>query len=133
MLAAADFLSAFPEGRSLGGATRPHLFLLGSRDTTEAALQTLLCRLRPPVVHWEPGTVLPLTGTPTIVIRQVATISIEQQHEWVSWLDQRGLGRPQFVTTSDTPIFPLVEQGRFLDVLYYRLNTLMFELTDAPR
>ena len=43
------------------------------------------------------------------------------------WLDD-AVGTVQVIATTSEPLFPLVERGAFLDVLYYRLNILRVEV-----
>jgi transcriptional regulator of acetoin/glycerol metabolism len=59
-----------------------------------------------------------------VLVRDLATLSVDQQRALSSWLDQVGPGHVQIVSTNALPLFPLVEQGVFLEALYYRLNTL---------
>jgi len=72
---------------------------------------------------------LPTVSTPIIVaIDRVAELSPDDQQRLVQWLEQH----PDAMVLSFTthPIFPLVEQGKFLDRLYYRLNVMALTVND---
>ena len=43
----------------------------------------------------------------------------------------RSVGRTQVISTSRAPLMPLVDDGRFLNSLYYRLNTICVDLMSA--
>ena len=75
-------------------------------------------------------TSLPAPSVRTLILNNVAALSVEEQQELSDWLDRE---RPniQIVTTSPVPIFPLVRSGVFLDTLYYRLNVIYAEIA-AP-
>jgi len=62
-----------------------------------------------------------------MLIRDVATLSLDQQHALLSWLDQAGPGHAQVVSTAALALFPVVEHGMFLEALYYRLNTVRLD------
>jgi hypothetical protein len=109
---------------------RPNVLIAGTYDTTEAVVATLLPYLRPPVYCWTPDASLPAPHeVSTLLVRDVATLSLDQQHALLSWLDLAGAGHAQVVSTAALPLFPLVEHGEFLEALYYRLNTVRL---DAP-
>ena len=66
---------------------------------------------------------------PTLLICDVATLSLDQQRALLSWLDCAVPGQTQVVSTTALELFPLVEHGTFLQTLYYRLNSVRL---DAP-
>jgi hypothetical protein len=108
----------------------PNVLIVGTFDTTEAVVATLVPYLRPPVYCWVPDASLPAPhDVTTMLIRDVASLSLDQQHTLLWWLDQAGPGHAQIVSTALFALFPLVEHGLFLEGLYYRLNTV---LLDAP-
>lgn len=94
-----------------------------------AALEAPLFRLRvhlPTPLHAWSGSgewSLPCVSAGTLVLEHVAACSLEQQRALLQWLD--AAARPvQVITTTDRPLFDLVERGAFLESLYYRLNTV---------
>ena len=65
-----------------------------------------------------------------VIIREIGALNTAQQrrlHEWIG----RTAGATQVIVTSGVPIFPSVERGTFLDLLYYRLNTVYLELAGS--
>jgi hypothetical protein len=109
---------------------RPNVLFTGLHAATEMFMASLRPTLRPPVYHWAPDTALPAPReAPTLLICDVATLSLDQQRALLSWLDQAGPGQTQVISTTALELFPLVEHGTFLEALYYRLNTLRL---DAP-
>lgn len=85
-----------------------------------------------PVAIWRPGKpfVLPSPeSTALMILRDVDTLVHGDQYRLVEWL-VRASGRVQVVSTSSSPLMPLVEAGVFMQTLYYRLNTIYMDLTD---
>jgi sigma-54-interacting transcriptional regulator len=111
-------------------AHHPNVLLTGSPATIDTVLATLRSSLWVPVYQWGPGTALPARGdVATLLIRDVDTLSLEQQRALLFWLDPAAHSRPQVISTTAVELFPLVERGVFLAELYYCLNTLRL---DAP-
>lgn len=111
------------------GMPRVNTLFVGADDRTWHLLASAL-HLVEPVSSWHPGTPmdLPETGAvPTLVIREVGRMSGAEQVRLLDWLD-RAVGRTQVVSTSSVPLLPLVEDGRFINTLYYRLNTVCVDL-----
>jgi hypothetical protein len=69
----------------------------------------------------------PSSRLPTIVLRDVDTLSPEQQGRLSDWLNTSATRR-QVISTAAVPLLPLVEAGQFSDSLYYRLNTVYIDL-----
>ena len=53
-----------------------------------------------------------------------------QQIELHDWLNV-SRGAVQVVTVTSQPIWPLVEEGRFLEGLFYRLNVVTLEASQG--
>jgi hypothetical protein len=80
-----------------------------------------------------PGTLqLPQTRTGTLVLHDLAALSLPQQIALYDWLSA-GRGDLQIVSMTTTPLDTLVEQGDFLEGLYYRLNVVRLEATTSRR
>jgi transcriptional regulator of aromatic amino acid metabolism len=98
-----------------------------------AALATALAELRPhlraPLHMWSGAGewFLPSVSEGTLILEDVAACSPEQQHALLQWLDASA-GPVQVITTIERSLWDLVERGIFLDRLYYRLNTVYFDL-----
>ena len=118
---------SLPEWHAITRA-RANLLLVGSESATRSALATIKPYLVRP--HWRcdarTGVPLPLREG-TLILRKVSALSREQQSLFFRGLDEVG-ERFQVVSVTDTPLFPLIEQGTFLADLYYRLNVVLIEL-----
>ncbi len=66
---------------------------------------------------------LPERGGETLVIGDVSALTLMQQIELHDWLDRFGSTSQIFSFTS-SPLWPLLERGRFLEGLFYRLNVV---------
>jgi hypothetical protein len=64
------------------------------------------------------------------VLRNVDGLSAEQQRTLLAWLEH-AVAPTHVVSTTTVPLFPRVTAGLFLDVLYYRLNTVMLSGANA--
>lgn len=116
---------------SLGqlGMPRVNALFIGVDDRVWSMLAATLT-LASPVAVWRPGDPmhLPENGTiRTLIIREVGNMSGAEQVRLLVWLD-RAVGRTQVVSISSDPLMPLVEEGRFINTLYYRLNTICIDL-----
>ena len=108
------------------------MLLVGPGDVVEKVLDTIAPGVRTPVASWRPGElfVLPLTTSiGTMIFRDVDALTLSDQRLLLDWLE-RVAGRTQVVSTVSAPLMPRVEAGTFLDVLYYRLNTIYMDVTD---
>jgi hypothetical protein len=111
-------------------ARRPNVLLTGAHATIEVVMATLRPYLSLPIFYWAPGVPLPSPrDVGTLLICDVATLCLEQQQILLSWLDHVVPGQTQVVSTTGLELFALVEQGTFLEALYYRLNIVRL---DAP-
>jgi hypothetical protein len=109
---------------------RPNVLITGSQATIDVLMASLRPSLQAPVHHWAPDTALPIADEAgTLLIGDVATLSLDQQRTLLAWLETAPGGHSQVVCTTALESFPLVEHGTFLAELYYRLNTVRL---DAP-
>jgi transcriptional regulator of aromatic amino acid metabolism len=69
---------------------------------------------------------LPLAKRGTVVIADASAMTLPQQIELYDWLNA-GRGAVQMVSVTSKSIWPLVEEGRFLEGLFYRLNVITLE------
>lgn len=71
-----------------------------------------------------PGVLdLPEEGTGTLLLHDVAALTIAQQVMLFDWLQHRR-GRMQVVSVTQKRLMGMVCDGRFLEGLFYRLNTI---------
>jgi len=101
----------------------PNLLLEEPTDWTDAVLRHLTPLLRAPVIGTTPGTLrtLPAGTCGTLVVQDVAGLSLEDQAALFEWLED---GRGQVISTSVQPPFPALAAGGFDEALYYRLNVV---------
>jgi len=113
------------------GRRTENLLLIGSSEATRAMVLYLMPSLATQVVNWDRQTAdLPKDTVGTLIIRDVARLTKDRQLRLLDWLNQQSR-RVRVIATSTTPFFTRVESGRFLDDLYYRLNTVTIPL-DLP-
>jgi hypothetical protein len=113
---------------------QPNVLIVGNDAAVEAILAEMRPFLQAPVIPiWlAPGQPLQMPAsldagtTGTVVLRHLDALGAAEQRRLAEWLARRA-GFVQVVTTCGAPLLPLVEQGRFSDVLYYRLNTLYID------
>lgn len=104
--------------------------MTGSQATIDALMASLRPSLEEPVNHWAPDSPLPMAkNVATLVICDLATLSVDQQRALLSWLDDAPPGRTQVVSTTVVEVFPLLERGMFLPALFYCLNTVRLDQT----
>ena len=132
---AAWLARAAAEELLLMGMPQLNILLMGRNDAVQLVLRTLLGHVRKPVTTWSPGDpfVLPAIEHPgTLVLREVSALPRQQQVRLLEWSND-GRRNPQVISTTSTPLLPLVDAGTFSDTLYYRLNTVFIDLTASDR
>jgi hypothetical protein len=116
-------------GELLGHTLRPNVLVIGPVARTEAAVAAIVAALPMPVRYWTPDSPLPSPGdTTTLVIRDVATLSLSFQQAWLARMNMPHAPHTQIIATSSIALFPLVVRGVFLEDLYYRLNTVLLDV-----
>jgi hypothetical protein len=107
--------------------------LIGAIGKVDAFVDALMPGLNSPVVHWRPAEHQPLPPltSGTLILHQVEAIPPERQRWFLARLTALD-HRVRVISTSDKPVWPLVERGAFLAALYYRLNVLLMDLTRTP-
>jgi hypothetical protein len=88
----------------------------------------LIEQIAPPV---SVGVVTPDLKMPDIttgiwILHDVAMLTLEQQAEMAEWIVGPGAG-VRIVSIASEPLWPLVASGRFVEKLYYQLNTIICE------
>ena len=117
-------------------AARPNILVIGAADAVESTVSALVARLPGSVSYLRPNAPPPaIDQAEMLVMPDVAALSPDRQHEWLAWLNNADVRRPQIVATSGVPVYPLVEADRFSGILYYRLNTILLDMqpADTPR
>jgi DNA-binding NtrC family response regulator len=109
---------------------RPNLLVVCRRVTVEAAARHIVSYCEPPFHMVALPGLLDLTDVKggTLVLSDVAMMSLGQQMRLYDWLSVRE-DCPQVVSISSVPLRPLVDDGRFLEGLLYRLNLIYLDAT----
>ncbi len=110
-----------------------NLMLTGGLAAVRTLLGSLLRNVDGPILAWYPGERLLLPRHPktgTMILHEVGLMRYEDQLQLLGWLETRGR-RVQIVSTTSTALMPQVEAGTFNDTLYYRLNTMYVDVTEA--
>jgi transcriptional regulator of acetoin/glycerol metabolism len=128
---ATDFssISNFVLVRSLTSVGhRPNLLVLCAGRTRDAVITSLMTSCSPPFHHCAlPGPLqLPADRNGTLFLNDAAAMTLSQQIALNDWMD-RGHGDVQIISVTSEPLWPLVEQGAFLEGLFYRLNIVCLE------
>ena len=110
---------------------RVNLLLMGQNDIVQPMIDALSARFHQPVGTWSPGERLvlpPAERTGTMVLNDVGSLALQDQIQLLEWLGTAS-GRTQVVSTTHSPLLPRVQSGKFIDTLYYRLNTVCVDAT----
>jgi hypothetical protein len=77
-----------------------------------------------------PGALqLPESEHGPVLIGDVSTLTLPQQIDFYDWLDRFGES-VQVISVTSASLWPMVQRGRFLEGLFYRLNVV--SLTAGP-
>jgi hypothetical protein len=134
---ATDFCSPADTNLMMSLLTTGHrpALLVHCRDRSANAIVDSMAGWCAPPVHVVrlPGMLeLPLAKTGTLVVADASALTVPQQIELYDWLNA-GRGGVQMVSVTSKPIWPLVEQGRFLEGLFYRLNVVTLEAAEKRK
>jgi hypothetical protein len=66
-----------------------------------------------------------------MILQDIGALGHTDQLSLLDWLE-RAAGRTQVVSTTSTPLWPLIQAGAFIDSLYYRLNTVCVDVAASP-
>jgi len=117
-----------PEWRILR-AHRLNVLLEGPAIATNAVLGLLQPHLPEPIRWRQPqrALTLPSVETRALILKDVSSLSVDDQTRLLDWIVRTGL-RTQIVSTTDRSLFALVTRGLFDEALYYRLNVMLLPL-----
>jgi hypothetical protein len=112
------------------GMPRVNLHLIGMDRVIRNVLQALVQDIDRPLASWVPGQKLvlpPATRGGTLILYEVGALAADHQLRLLDWLDQ-AFGRTQVVSTTTAPLLGRIQNGTFIDILYYRLNTVCVDV-----
>jgi sigma-54-interacting transcriptional regulator len=111
------------------GTHRHNVLLEGPVEATDTVLRLLQPRIREPIAWSQPQVPLnlPSAETHTLILRDVAGLSTDDQRELLVWLNGTGV-RTQVVSTAERTLFERVTRGLFDEALYYRLNVMLLRV-----
>jgi transcriptional regulator of aromatic amino acid metabolism len=111
---------------------RPNLMVVARGLPVDAVADRLMSVCSPPILpSILPGRLhLPASRRGTVLLQNVTALSIPQQITLNDWIDE-GLGQAQVLSITTTPLWQLVQNGDFLEGLFYRLNVVCLDA--APR
>ena len=112
------------------GMPRVNLLLIGANSVIHNVIETLLMDLHEPIAHWgrgEPLVLPPDSSAGTLILHDVGELPHWEQRRLLRWLE-RATGRTQVISTTSTSLLPRVQDGTFVDTLYYRLNTICLDV-----
>jgi hypothetical protein len=101
---------------------RHNLLLEGPHEWADALLKRLTPFLERQILRAAAPRLgaLPPSDGGVLILLDVAALHRDDQLTLFRWLDDGG----QVVSTTATPLFPLVVEGGFDEALYYRLNVI---------
>lgn len=131
---APDFVSFsdMPLLQSLTARKRPPNLLIVCADAALGAVLAQLQTVCGPPFHTcvLPGPLaLPAESSGTLLLHDVASLTIDQQVALYDWMSERH--DVQVVSVTGAPLLSFVQDGRFLEGLFYRLNTVCVVATGS--
>jgi hypothetical protein len=107
---------------------RPNLLVRCQGGGADRVLQTLMQSCEHPFhLCTLPGPLeLPSHKTGTLYLENASALTLAQQIRLQDWMS-RGPGQIQVISVVFDPLYPMVEQGQFLEGLFYRLNVVSLE------
>jgi hypothetical protein len=109
-------------------SAQTNVLLEGPPPQVDTMLAALLPHAMPPLTTWDGATPLPTELAGTVIVREVNRLDGDQQRQLLRWI-QNTDGTGRVIATASGSLFPLVERGKFVDTLYYRLNILRVDLS----
>jgi transcriptional regulator of aromatic amino acid metabolism len=119
------------EGLRRMGMPRVNLFLVGAGGMTRNVVGMLLRDREEPIASWSPGERLllpPVAQGGTVVLHEVGALSPDDQLQLLDWLEL-AVSQTQVISTTSASLLPQVQTGAFIEILFYRLNTVCLDLT----
>jgi hypothetical protein len=108
--------------------SRANAIVVGTEEAALGVWTVVWPSLQKPI-HWvEAGRLfLPRRPAGTLILQGADALSACDQQQLLEWLEGDARAT-RILTTTNRPLFPLVESGNFLEGLYYRLNVILLVL-----
>ena len=127
----ASYVSSLtPWERRLAHATRLNLLLIATDVDPRELLEALRWDCPEPIMTWTPGEVLVLPANAhagTLLLEDVSALTLDDQRRLYGWLEA-STGWMQVVSITSRSLLPSIQEGTFLEILYYRLNIICGEV-----
>jgi hypothetical protein len=113
------------------GLPRVNVLVAGRDEVVRLVVRTILGHVSKPVRTLSPGEdlVVPPIGPGTLVIYEVGALALREQIQLLEW-SGGALRNTQVISTTSAALIPRVTAGSFIDMLYYRLNTVYLDVTE---
>jgi hypothetical protein len=108
--------------------TRANVLVMGPEQALETFVRAAQSDLREPIRSTACGQTLSLEWARTLILRDVHQLDAAGQQALLAWLNRRENADTQIVSVTSVPLFASVQANRFDCGLYYRLNTVHFEV-----
>jgi hypothetical protein len=114
------------------GKDRPNVMVMNKHASVERVVEQLTTVCQTPIkVCRFPGLLdLPSVVNGTLVLADIDKLTIAQQISLSDWL-WHTRDDIQIVSIARAPMMELIAEGRFLEGLYYRLNTIVLRTIDG--
>jgi hypothetical protein len=106
---------------------RVNLLLLGASPRLDALLTRITTLAETPIPLCTLPGPLALPDAHTVVVRDVAALTADQQRTLLDWMNARR-SRVQIISATTEGLFARVTAGLFNEQLYYRLNTVTVQV-----
>lgn len=109
-------------------STRANAVVVGTEEAALRVWTAVWPSLQKPI-HWVEGESLslPRQSAGTLILQGADALTASAQQQLFEWLEGDARAT-RVLTTTRCPLFQLVEDGSFLEALYYRLNMVLLVL-----
>lgn len=110
-----------------------NVLLTGSDHALNTFVTDARSDLRQPLVWTSPTSRLPTQPPGTLIVIDVDRLDAAGQRALAEWIDGLSQAPTQIISLATRPLFPRVRDGLFDERLYYRLNTIHFDLSSTEQ
>jgi hypothetical protein len=104
--------------------------VIGPCRATDAIVRALRADSSSPVLDVRGDRLILPENPGTLFIHDASTLGAADQVRLLEWLDQSPPGTSVIAITAE-PLFPVVQRGRFLPDLFYRLNLIVIDVSEG--